>query len=96
MAITRAKNRLILYDLAQSSFVAEVRPQKRVEEKKKSADDFPSFVKKLKKGRKIVHEEYGEGVITKKDAKTVTIRFGTMTKIFMIRFIYDKQLVHPV
>ena len=96
VAITRAKNRLILYDLAQSSFVAEVRPQKRVEEKKKSADDFPSFMKKLKKGRKIVHEEYGEGVITKKDAKTVIIRFGTKTKIFMIRFIYDQQLVHPV
>lgn len=96
VAITRAKNRLILYDLAQSSFVAEVKPQKRVEEKKKSEDDFPSFVKKLKKGRKIVHEEYGEGVITKKDAKTVTIRFGTMTKIFMIRFVYDQQLVHPV
>ena len=96
VAITRAKNRLILYDLAQSSFVAEVKPKKVVEEKKKVADDFPSFVKKLKKGRKIVHEEYGEGVITKKDAKTVIIRFGTTTKIFMIRFIYEQQLVHPV
>lgn len=96
VAVTRARNRLILFDLPDSSFIQEVRPEKQVQKLRASGTGDQLFVKKLRKGRKVIHEEFGEGVVLKKDDRTVTIRFEKVTKTFAIRFVCEQGLVHPV
>ena len=96
VAVTRSRNRLILFDLPDSSFIQEVRPEKQVQKLRASGTGDQLFVKKLRKGRKVIHEEFGEGVVLKKDDRTVTIRFEKVTKTFAIRFVCEQGLVHPV
>ena len=96
MAVTRARNRLILFDLPDSSFIQEVRPEKQVHKLRASGTGDPVFVKKLRRGKKVIHKEFGEGVVLKKDDSTVTIRFEKVTKTFAIRFVCEQGLVHPV
>ena len=94
VALTRAKERLTLFAIAHSPFVGEIRPPVMKKKDSKPGADYTAYAKKMKKGSKVIHDEYGEGVIRKKENDRITVAFKDMTKTFSLKILYREKVLH--
>ena len=60
----------------------------------KPGADYTAYAKKMKKGSKVIHDEYGEGVIRKKENDRITVAFKDMTKTFSLKILYREKVLH--
>jgi DNA helicase-2/ATP-dependent DNA helicase PcrA len=107
VGITRAKKELHLFELPGGSsllnelpqYEQPVAPQPSFEKKsieERPQPGFDAFCASLGEGVLVEHKSFGTGVVLAVNTELVTVQFGDKQKTFMLRILYERNLLREL
>ena len=107
VGITRAKEELHLFELPGGSSLLDELPRQTKQsspapsyknelKKTKNPAGFDAFCASLGEGVMVEHQSFGIGVVLAMNQDQVTVKFGEVQKTFLLRILYERNLLREL